>query len=340
MSGETLLVWDDRMVGHDPGVGHPERPDRLRAIRQRLVEAALPGVRWAPAAPAERAWIERVHPASHIDLVERLRGRQGALDPDTVLSPESVEAAWLGAGAAVQATAAVVAGAARNAFALVRPPGHHAESARPMGFCVFGNVAIAAAHAVAELGCERVLVIDWDVHHGNGTQEVFLGRRDVLFFSVHQSPLYPGTGPLQDVGRGEGEGYTVNVPLPPGAGDTDYLAVFRDVLLPLADRYRPDLVLVSAGYDAHRADPLGAMFVSDEGFAALCGVARGIADVHAQGRLVLVLEGGYDLRGLAGGVQASVEVLTGATPPEMGPPEIARQAIAEARAWQRRYWKI
>jgi acetoin utilization deacetylase AcuC-like enzyme len=204
-----------------------------------------------------------------------------------------------------------------------------------MGFCFLSNVAIAAAHARAACGRERVLVVDWDVHHGNGTQRAFWDRDDVLFFSVHQSPFYPGSGLVGERGGRAGEGRTVNLPLPAGLGDGAYQAAFDDILRPIAQRFRPDLVLVSAGFDAHRDDPLGGMQVSTEGFAALCGVVRDIADAHAGGALALVLEGGYDLRGLSTSVRACVEVLEGATPPPPVRPN-AREArvVADLRATQ------
>ena len=253
----------------------------------------------------------------------------------------------LAAGATVAATTAVVRREAACAFVPVRPPGHHAEEERSMGFCLFNNVAIAAAHARAELGCERVLIVDWDVHHGNGTQWAFYDRRDVLFFSVHQFPLYPGSGWVDQVGQGAGLGHTINVPLPPGCGDAEYDAVFREILLPAADAYRPDLVLVSAGFDPHRDDPLASMDVSDEGFARMTATVLSLAEAHAGGRVVLVLEGGYDLAALGRSARRCVEVLIGAgrgsalaaaQPAE--PNAAARAVMDEVRNRQRRWWPL
>jgi len=328
-------------VEHDPGGPHPERPARLTAIRAALDDDPVPGTAWRAARPAERASIERVHAAAHIEDIDSARGRRRAIDPDTRMSEATVDAAWLAAGASVQAVDAVFAGEADNAFALVRPPGHHAEPSRAMGFCFYNNVAIAAAHAIAEHGCERVLVVDWDVHHGNGTQSAFYDRRDVLFLSAHRYPFYPGTGAAHEVGTGAGEGYSINLPLPPTLGDGDYETLFDACVRPIAVAYRPDLVLVSAGYDAHADDPLGDQHVGDEGFAALCGVVHDIALESAGGRLVLVLEGGYDLDGTAASARACAQVLAGETPPERkaaGPlGERVRKAATGAFS---RYWKL
>lgn len=341
MPHDTLLIFDDAMTGHDQGPNHPESPARLRAIRERLEAASLPGVRWSRPTPARREHLLRVHAPDFVDFVDAARGQYTALDDDVAASPATVDCAYLAAGAAVDAVDAVVRGAAKRAFALVRPPGHHAERAQAMGFCVFGNIAVAAAHAREAHGLERVLVIDWDVHHGNGTQHIFEARSDVLVFNTHQSPWYPGTGAVEEVGRGEGRGYTVNVPLPGGLGDADYAAVYRDLLAPIAAQYRPDLVLVSAGFDPHRDDPLGDMKVTDDGFAHLCGAVCELADRHAGGRVALLLEGGYDLAGLASSVLGCVRVLTGDTPPGAGAASARGEAaLRRALDQQARHWQL
>jgi acetoin utilization deacetylase AcuC-like enzyme len=257
------------------------------------------------------------------------RFRGGWIEPETPASEHTLDAAYLAAGAAAGAVDAVAAGAAA-AFALVRPPGHHAEPEQAMGFCLFNNVAIAAAHAIESRGMERVLIVDWDIHHGNGTQAIFYHRRDVLVFDVHQDGLFPaGTGGLEEQGEGDGRGFNVNCPLPPGMNDGDYALLFDAVLVPLAESFAPQLVLVSAGFDAHRDDPLGGMQLTERGFARLCGIVRGIASRHAGGRLALILEGGYDLGALSRSVHACLEVLAGtAAPVDPAPPsDGGRRAI-------------
>ena len=337
----TLLVSEDAMLAHDQGRGHPESPARLQAILTRMHARPVAGTRWQAPQPATRAQIGRVHAPAYIDFVDAVRGQTVHIDEDVAMAPGSTDASYLAAGAAIEAVTAVMQGAADNAFALVRPPGHHAEVDRAMGFCVFANVAIAAEHALQVLGAQRVLVVDWDVHHGNGTQHVFEARDDVLVFNAHQWPHYPGTGGHHEQGRGAGVGYTINAPLPGGLGDGDYASLFREVLRPVAESFRPDLVLVSAGFDAHRDDPLGGMAVTAEGFAGLCGVVREIAGHSAGGKLVLVLEGGYDLAGLADSVHACVEVLAGATPPVAAAASAAGEAaLRQTLAAQRQHWRL
>lgn len=341
-STETLLLHDDAMIEHDPGPGHPERPDRLRAIATMLRERPVAGTRIVAPTPVDPEAVLRVHSEAHLQRVDAARGQHLRFDPDTVASPASIDAARLAAGAAVDAVDAVLDGRARNAFAFSRPPGHHAEPERAMGFCFLNNIAIAAEHALTRPDIERVLVVDWDVHHGNGTQAAFYGRRDVLFASTHQFPFYPGTGALREDGSGEGQGYTLNVPLPGGSTDGDYRRLFTDLLAPAVQRFDPDLVLVSAGFDAHGRDPLGGMALSHEGFADLCGTMKALADAHADGRLVLVLEGGYDLQGLADSAHACVEVLAGVAAPggEDAPSSRGGTALREALAHHRRHWPV
>jgi len=319
-SSSVRVFSDPGMLAHVNGPGHPEGPERLTAVLDALDALAVTPVRPRPATGAE---VRRVHDGSYVDAIDALRGRSGWLDHDTGLAPGSVDAAYLAAGACVEAVEAVFGGDVRRAFSLVRPPGHHAEPGRAMGFCLFNNVAIAAEHALRGLrahACERVMVIDWDVHHGNGTQAAFYDRDDVLFFSSQRFPFYPGTGDFDETGAGAGAGYTINVPLAVGTGDPTITQVYRTLVPALADAYRPDLVLVSAGFDAHRADPLGGLAMTTAGFADLCRVAADVADRHANGRLVLVLEGGYALDALRDSVLACMRVMGDApSPPPSAP---------------------
>jgi len=339
---DTLLLVDERFLDHEPPFSHPERPERLRRIYDVLAADPPPRTARATARPATSEELGRVHGPGYVESILALRGRSTQLDSDTWLSPGSVDAALLAAGAAVEATRAVVAGEAKNAFALVRPPGHHAESGRAMGFCVFNNVAVAAAAARAALGVDRVLVVDFDVHHGNGTQEIFWRRNDVLYFSTHRAPpFYPQTGALEEIGEDAGRGHTVNVPLPRGMGDADFLAAHQELLERIAEDFRPGLLLVSAGFDGHEDDPLGGMRMRREGYRALAALLRAIAERHADGRIVFVLEGGYDLDGLAGGVRAVLETLVdgaAAPPPRATPSPEAARVIASARALHAAHW--
>lgn len=315
---------------------YPEHPGRLTAILDLLAAEPIGGLRHGPGRRALTEELARVHARTHLDAVSALRGQYAWVDVDTTaVSPGSVDAAEWAAGTAIAAVEAVVRGEAGSAFAMVRPPGHHAEPVRARGFCLFNNVAVAAAHAQAELGCRRVLVVDWDAHHGNGTQDIFWADPDVLFFDVHRAaPFYPGSGVLEEVGAGFGEGTTVNVPLPPGSGDTAMLKAFREILVPAADWFRPDLVLVSAGFDAHRLDL--ALNMTYEGFGALTGVVRDIAERHCGGRLAFVLEGGYHTESLARGVHTVLSVLAGGAvrePEECGIAEVAAAAAFHRSAF-------
>jgi acetoin utilization deacetylase AcuC-like enzyme len=309
----SMLLYDPEFLNHNAGPGHPERPERLEAVAAGLVPLPAGARMRAPKRPATEEELARVHHPRYIEAILALRGKSARLDEDTAVSPGSVDAALLAAGACLELTLDVLDGTVENGFALVRPPGHHALAEQAMGFCIFNNVAVAAAAAIAK-GISRVLIVDWDVHHGNGTQDIFYDRRDVLFFSTHQFPFYPGSGDVTETGKGKGEGYTINVPLRAGLSDADYVHAFKEILVPAAEAYRPELVLVSAGFDAYDGDPLASMCLSSNGFSALCGIVRDIADKWAQGRIVLALEGGYALTPLAKSVRACTEVLGGGTP--------------------------
>jgi acetoin utilization deacetylase AcuC-like enzyme len=310
MSTSTIVITDKRFLEHDPGRGHPESPARLDAVQTDLARGPIAGVTIEAPRFATDAEIEAVHPADYREALESLAGRRSQLDPDTAMSPGSWDAARLAAGAAVEAALATMSGRARNAFALVRPPGHHAVPDRAMGFCLLNNAAIAA-EAARRAGAARVLIVDWDVHHGNGTQDIFAERDDVMYMSVHQFPFYPGTGAADEVGVGAGRGATVNLPLPGSQGDADYGVVFHDLFLPVARAFNPELVIVSAGFDAHARDPLADMRVSERGFAAMASGLVQLADETCGGKIALMLEGGYDLPALTASVRATLEVLTG-----------------------------
>ncbi|HZU07783.1 MAG TPA: histone deacetylase [Chloroflexota bacterium] len=336
----TALYYSPRHQDHQVP-GHPEAPSRVTTAWARLEQHGL-GLDLAreEPEPVNLADLERVHTAAHIRHIRSLAAAGGGwIDADTFVTPASYDAALVAAGGAVEACAAVLAGRYQNAFVLLRPPGHHALADRAMGFCLFNNVAVAAAWALAAGGAERVLIVDLDVHHGNGTQEIFYERADVCYFSVHQYPLYPGTGRLNETGAGMGAGYTVNLPLPPGSGDAVYTRAFDAVLTPLAWRYRPDLILVSAGYDAYWRDPLADMRLTVDGYAVLLERLRALAADLCGGRLVVVLEGGYHLEGLAAAVVASCQVLAGlppltdpfGRPPATDIPPAATQVLAAAR---------
>ncbi|HEY0388673.1 MAG TPA: histone deacetylase [Gaiellales bacterium] len=287
---------------HDPGPGHPERPERYAAVAAAVRAAGAP-VREAPPAPADA--LERVHAPAYLEPLERFcTAGGGALDPDTVVTGVSWRAAIRGAGGAMAAVDAVAADPSRSAFSFGRPPGHHAEAARAMGFCIVNSAAVAAAHARHTLGMDRVAVLDWDAHHGNGTQAIFYEDPTVLYVSLHQHPFYPGTGTAAERGAGDGVGATVNLPLPAGTGEDAFLEAFRAHALPAIERFGPDLAIVSAGFDAHRDDPLCSLGVTADGFGTMASELR-----ERFGGLALVLEGGYDLGALESGVGAVLTAL-------------------------------
>jgi acetoin utilization deacetylase AcuC-like enzyme len=321
MTGRVLLRHPSSLE-HDTGA-HPESPRRIVAIERMLAARDWLGwdVRLSPA--ASRAAIEAVHPARHVERLERLSAAGGGMiDADTLLSAGSFEAALHAAGGAIAMVDALLGTErAPAAASLHRPPGHHASARRSMGFCLLNNVAIAAQHALDEAGARRVMILDWDVHHGNGTNDIFAARDDVLFCSIHQSPLYPGTGPASDVGYGPGEGYTVNLPVPGGAGDAVFVSLVEHVVRPLARAYEPDLVLISAGFDAHADDPLAGCVVTDDGYAALAASVRAIAEELGV-PLGIVLEGGYDLGALARSVAATLGVVGAEQPPVVAPAQV------------------
>ena len=299
------IVRDDRYLLHDMGP-HPESPERLKVIYQMLREPEIDEISVAvPPRPATRDEIETVHSAAYVDQIAETAGKPYVrLDPDTSTCAASYEAAVWAAGGFLEAIDAVLQGQVGTAFALVRPPGHHAEQNRAMGFCLFNNIAIGARHAQKRHGLDRILIVDWDLHHGNGTQHTFYEEKGVLYFSTHQYPYYPGTGSASEVGHGEGEGYTVNAPLGAGCGDTVYANLFTHILKPIALAYEPQLILVSAGFDTYHRDPLGGMRVTEMGFARLMNILKDIARSTCSGKIAVTLEGGYDLTGQSQSVRA------------------------------------
>ncbi|PYQ04318.1 MAG: histone deacetylase [Acidobacteria bacterium] len=309
-----VLLYDDPVFReHDAGRGHPERPERLDAVRRGLREAALePKLQILGPRDATAAELRRVHTEAHVARVAATAGRTVRFDPDTQAGARTYPAALKAAGAVVDAVERVLGREADRVFCAVRPPGHHAEADRAMGFCYFNNVAVGAAHALAR-GLERVMVVDWDVHHGNGTQHSFYDDPRVLYLSSHEFPFYPGTGALDEVGEGAGRGFTVNLPMPAGMGDTEYARVYRQVVEPIGRAFDPQVLLVSVGFDPHVSDPLAGMRVTERGFAELADACLSIAAGAAGSRAVFVLEGGYDLEGIARSSAAVVGLLAGGT---------------------------
>lgn len=312
---KTGIVRDIRYLNHYMDAYHPESPERLLAIYAMLDGEDMKG-KYPLIEPrlASHEEIAMVHSRHYIDLVASTAGSPHTyLDPDTSTCPESYETALLAAGGFMNAVDRVVEGTAGNAFAFVRPPGHHAEAGRAAGFCIFNNVAIGACHAMKKHGMKRILIVDWDLHHGNGTQHTFYEDRRVLYFSTHQYPFYPGTGSVNEIGRGEGLGYNINVPLRRGCGDAEYTSIFRRILEPVADSWKPEAVLLSAGFDIHHQDPIGGMKLRPRGFAALTRILMNIAERHCGGRFAVTLEGGYHIGGMTESVKAVLREMSDET---------------------------
>ncbi|HXV53298.1 MAG TPA: histone deacetylase [Solirubrobacterales bacterium] len=310
----TLLFTHPSSHRHDTGA-HPENANRLVAIEAALDRDRPPGLESVEAPAATREQLLRVHTAEHIEAIESFAGAGGGMiDVDTIASADSFEAAVHAAGGAAAAAERLVAGEAQAAFCALRPPGHHAVADQAMGFCLFNNAAVAARHAIDGCGADRVLILDWDVHHGNGTEAIFAETSDVLYSSIHQWPLYPGTGAAEYDGEGEGEGYTVNMPVPAGSGSEEFLALTEHVVAPIARAYEPALIMISAGYDAHRADPLASCAVETVAYGEMTAAIREVAAELGVGVLVL-LEGGYAPQALAESVVATLVALDGETSP-------------------------
>ncbi len=340
----VILIHSDRFVEHQTPPGHPERPERAEVMdavaarwRERGTEIVAPR-----AATTEQ--LARVHDRAYLARIAATSLKSQQLDPDTYTSPESHEVALLAAGAAIDAVERVMAGSQRAAVAMVRPPGHHAERDRAMGFCLFNNVAVAAAHARAQ-GAAKVAIVDYDVHHGNGTQHIFETDPHVLYISTHQFPYYPGTGAVDEVGREAGRGFTVNVPLEVGAVDEDYQIVFSDVVVPVLRQFEPDLIIVSAGFDAHQRDPLAGMRLSTAAFEAMTLELGAVAEECCRGRIVSVTEGGYDLQALAASLDAVIGAHAAGGSPAPWPasgiaPSRGTATLTQVRARLTPFWTV
>lgn len=317
----TGIVKDRRFMEHNMGAFHVETPQRLEVIYRMIEEnIEFPFLHIEPR-PASEEELGMIHTPSYIQSIKSTAGKDRVhLDPDTSTSARSWEAACLAAGGVLKAIDSIMEGEIKNGFALVRPPGHHAEASRAMGFCLFNNIAIGAAHLAKNHGLKRILAVDWDLHHGNGTQDSFYGSAELLYFSTHQFPHYPGTGHWSEIGSGKGESFTVNVPLRAGKTDEDYLYIYRTILRPIASEYKPEFILASVGFDIYQGDPLGGMQVTSRGFGALAAELVDMSYELSQDRLLLVLEGGYSLQGLQDGAEQVLYQLAGeASPPAIKP---------------------
>lgn len=320
---KVAIFYSDQFQLHDTGAGHPENADRLKTVVARLKDNKhfATSLIWPAFAPATKQQLALVHTPQYLHLVEeetKALGKPSLTNHslanlstgDTVISPATQQVAKLAVGAGIAASDAVMAGRASSAFAIVRPPGHHATQSRGMGFCVYNNVAVAARYLQKQHGIKRILIVDFDVHHGNGTQDIFYEDDSVFYFSVHQHPLYPGTGLPTQTGAGKGKGYTLNVALPAGAGDSELLSAINQQLKPAMASFKPEFILISAGFDSHSNDPLGSLEYSDEGYAKATKALANIANCYAAGRMVYMLEGGYNPENIANAVSKMVEVLT------------------------------
>jgi acetoin utilization deacetylase AcuC-like enzyme len=346
----TGIVRDKRYLDHIMDPGHPESPERLKVIYQMLEDPGMKGMlQEVKPRLANREELEMNHTPQYIDLIASTAGKPYyRLDMDTSTCAKSYETALLAVGGLLELIKAVMEGRLKNGFALIRPPGHHAERDRAMGFCLFNNVAIGAYYAIKHFSLERILIVDWDVHHGNGTQHSFYEDPRVLYFSTHRYGFfYPGTGSATEVGKGEGTGFTVNVPLSTGAGDSDYGNIFEKILRPIALEYQPQLILISAGFDIHFDDPLGGMKVTERGFARMTQILMEIAETAAQGRLIITLEGGYDVNGQGRSVKAVLKELAQVSPInkeellEMEKKDYPRiePLLRQIKEIQKKYWK-
>ncbi len=325
---KPLVVIDQGYLKHLPGESHPERPERIQALLN--LAGALDKQMFELASPraATRADVEYTHGADHVRLVESTsKLNRYALDGDTITCRDSFGVALLAVGGFLTLLDAIASKQSSSGFALVRPPGHHALRDRAMGFCLFNTMAVGAEYLKRVYGAKKILIMDWDVHHGNGTQAAFYDDPTVLFISTHQFPFYPGSGAVNEIGVGAGEGFTINVPLPAGCTDAEYLQVFQDIVVPAAEKFQPEWILVSAGFDPPRRDPVGGMNVTEEGFGAMARSLLALANRFADGRIAFLLEGGYDLAGLRDSVAAVLAAMQTQTPPPAGHLPLAESRI-------------
>lgn len=336
------VVIDRDYLKHEPGYSHPESPERLRILFDLTGGLDSQSFQLLPPRLATREEVESCHSRDYIEFIQATsKSDRYTLDGDTVTCRDSFGIGLLAAGGFLTLLDSIAAADLRNGFALVRPPGHHATRDRAMGFCLFNTVAIGAHHLKRHYGVKRILIMDWDVHHGNGTQDAFYQDPSVLYLSTHQYPFYPGTGAIGEVGVGKGEGYTVNVPLPAGCRDEEYLRVFKEIVIPVVNKYEPEWILVSAGFDPHKHDPLGGMVVTERGFGVMASLLLDLAEKHAGGKIVFLLEGGYDLLALKNSVAAVLKEMKR----EIGHPmpsgrggEVIQPLIHKILTFQEKYW--
>jgi acetoin utilization deacetylase AcuC-like enzyme len=311
MTEKLGIVFDPVFLLHDPGPTHPETPARLRAVEEGIKALDQPLIA-IPARPANRDEICLVHTPKYVDTILNMQiDGITQLDPDTTISAHTSEAAKKAVGGVIEAVDCVMKGQLKKVFCAVRPPGHHAEPDHAMGFCIFNNIAIGAAYALSKWNLSRIAIVDWDLHHGNGTQDAFYATDEVLYISLHQFPYFPGTGGEIEKGQGKGLGYNINIPLVPGSGDEDFRAAFQEIIIPALSNYKPELLLISAGFDAHRDDPLGDLYLTTDFFGEMTGMLNEIASFYCKGRVISVLEGGYNYLALKECVTVHLKELTG-----------------------------
>ena len=326
---KTAVVVDKEYLKHQPGESHPERPERIKVLLDLAGGLDPEKFQLLPPQPAKRADLIATHGEDHVKLIEATaQHNRYALDGDTITSRDSFAVSLLAVGGFIGLLDAIAARDCRNGFALVRPPGHHALRNQAMGFCLFNTMAIGAEYLQRTYGAKKILIMDWDVHHGNGTQDAFYADPSVLFISSHQYPYYPGSGAANEVGSGAGEGFTINIPLPAGCADPEYAQAFHDIVVPAAKKFAPDWILVSAGFDPHRRDPLGGMGVTDRGFALMAHRLLGLADKFTDGKIAFLLEGGYDLVGLRGSVAAVLAAMQSGAVPAVDAAQLGASQIA------------